>query len=154
MKKVFEDYFTEIQTDMIDVCMENVEGRANKIYIYCSCEESITTCGYFYEIKGKVVRRHKLNDALLEGEQAYDVSGKRQSSVIRIINEDIKKIKVLCKEYNEPIPTEIKIVYDVKKNSVSADYKYDIVYSNNDIKSARDIEDEWFEEIYSKTTTN
>lgn len=41
MKKVFEDYFSEIQADMVAICLEYVEKRAERIYIYCSCEKGI-----------------------------------------------------------------------------------------------------------------
>lgn len=30
--KVFEDYFTELQTDMISICLEYAEDRAEKIF--------------------------------------------------------------------------------------------------------------------------
>ena len=31
MGKVFEDYFSELQTDMVEICLEYVEDRAEKI---------------------------------------------------------------------------------------------------------------------------
>lgn len=43
------------------------------------------------------------------------------------------------------MPTEIKLIYDVKKNSLKAEYKYDLVYSNDPVKTADDIAMEWFE---------
>ena len=45
------------------------------------------------------------------------------------------------------MPTEMKIVYDVKNNSLKAEYKYELVYSNDAVKSASDIAGEWFEEV-------
>ncbi|MED3318194.1 hypothetical protein QCI44_11560 [Bacillus cereus group sp. RP37] len=36
--KEFEDRFSELQADMISICMEYVEDRADKVYIYASCE--------------------------------------------------------------------------------------------------------------------
>ncbi len=36
MKKVFEDMFSELQADMVSICMEYVEEKAEKIFIYCS----------------------------------------------------------------------------------------------------------------------
>ena len=53
----------------------------------------------------------------------------------------------ICKEYDRPMPTEMKIVYDVKKNSLKAEYKYELVYSNDAVKTASDIAGEWFEEV-------
>lgn len=34
VSKTFEDLFSELQTDMVAVCMEYVEDRADDIYIY------------------------------------------------------------------------------------------------------------------------
>jgi hypothetical protein len=36
MEKIFEDYFSELQADMVSICLEYVEDRAEKVYIYCS----------------------------------------------------------------------------------------------------------------------
>lgn len=151
MSKVFEDFFSELQADMVSICMENVEERAYMVYIYCSYENNVIASNYFYNINGKVVSRGKLNDAINPGEPQYDVSMERQKSVTKIINEDIKKIQQICLEYERPMPTEIKIVYDVKKNSLNADYKYKNVYSKSKTKTAYDIADKWFNEIKRKT---
>lgn len=77
----------------------------------------------------------------------YDTSPKRQDMVLDILIEDIKKIMTLCKEYNREMPTEIKLVYDVQKNSLKAEYKYDLVYYNDSVKTADDIAMEWFEKF-------
>ena len=92
MNKVFEDYFSELQADMVSICLENVEKRADKIYIYCSCEDKNISSCYFYKINGKIVSRSKLNDAINISEEQYDVSIERQKAVTKVINENIKKI--------------------------------------------------------------
>jgi len=33
MGKVFEDYFSELQADMISICLEYAEEKVDKIYI-------------------------------------------------------------------------------------------------------------------------
>lgn len=147
MSKVFEDYFSEIQTDMVSICLEYVEERAEKIYIYCSFEEGIVSSDYFYNINGKIVERHKLNDMLSSGENNYDVSVQRQSGVVKILNMDIKSVINLCKEYNREIPTEMKLIYNIEENSLKAEYKYELVYSDDPVKTADDVAMEWFEEI-------
>ncbi|WP_342538666.1 DUF600 domain-containing protein [Sporosarcina sp. FSL K6-1540] len=147
MSKVFEDYFSEIQTDMVSICLEYVEERAEKIYIYCSFEEGIVSSDYFYNINGKIVERHKLNDMLSSGENNYDVSVQRQSGVVKILNMDIKSVIKLCKEYNREIPTEMKLIYNIEENSLKAEYKYELVYSDDPVKTADDVAMEWFEEI-------
>lgn len=149
MSKVFEDYFSELQSDMVSICLEYVGNSADKIYIYCSFEEKVISCDFFYCINNKVLRKHKLNDAInIESQNfKYDTSVERQKCVMRIINDDIEKMYKLCNEYKREMPTEIKLKYDVIKNSLKAEYKYDLVYSNDLVKTADDIAMEWFEKI-------
>ncbi|WJE49841.1 DUF600 family protein [Peribacillus frigoritolerans] len=143
----FEDIFSELQADMISICMEYVEDRADKVYVYASCEEGIISSSFFYLINNKYVKSHKLNDALENGDERYDVSTERGFMVLDIINENTEKIKVLCKEYERDMPTEMKLIYDVKSGNFKAEYKYDLVYTNDDIKTAHHIANEWFEEL-------
>jgi hypothetical protein len=149
--KVFEDYFSELQADMVSICLEYVFERANKIYIYCSHEEGLVSNDFFYNINGKVVERHKLNDALVNEEGnanfSYDISVDRQKAVVKIINQNIKELIKLCRKYDREMPTEIKIVYDVQANKLAADYKYDLVHTNDSNKTASSIARIWFEQI-------
>ncbi len=41
MSKTFEELFSEIQSDMVSICLEYVENRADKIFIYCSFEAKV-----------------------------------------------------------------------------------------------------------------
>ncbi|MCM3675361.1 MULTISPECIES: immunity protein YezG family protein [Peribacillus] len=145
--KEFEEIFSELQADMISICMEYVEDRADRVYVYASCEEGIISSSFFYLINNKYVECHKLNDALENGDERYDVSTERQFMVLDIINENTEKIKVLCQEYERDMPTELKLIYDAKSGKLQAEYKYDLVYTNDDINTADDIANEWFEEI-------
>lgn len=145
MGKVFEDYFSELQTDMISICLEYAEDRAEKIYIYCSYENGMISGDFFYKINGKVVHNNKLNDALVDGEKPYDVSIDRQKGAIDIITDDILSLKKLCQEYKRDMPTQIKLIYDVAENKVQADYRYDIVFSNDKKKTSYDILEEWYQ---------
>lgn len=52
MYQVFEDKFSEIQTDMIDICLEYANYDADMVYIYASSESNMVTCNYFYKING------------------------------------------------------------------------------------------------------
>lgn len=152
MSKVFEDIFSELQADMVSICMEYVEEKAEKIFIYCSLEERVISNDFFYCINGKIVRKHKLNDAIniKVVNFQYNTSSDRQKCVMNIINDDIEKIYKLCNEYERQMPTEIKLIYDVEKNSLKAECKYDLVYSNDPVKTADDIAMEWFEQIKSE----
>ncbi len=67
--------------------------------------------------------------------------------VLNILNEDIEKVSVLCKEHQREMPTEMKLIYDVKSGKFKAEYKYDFMYIHDDIKTSDDIYDEWFEEV-------
>ncbi|ANC78761.1 hypothetical protein ABE65_018935 [Fictibacillus phosphorivorans] len=145
--KEFEDRFSELQADMISICMEYINDRADKIYVYASCEGNIISSKFFYLINNKYVKCNKVNDALEDGDEEYDVSPNRMLSVLNIINEDIEKIETLCKEYNKEMPTEMKLIYNVQRGNFKAEYNYDLVYTNDDIKTANHIADEWFEEV-------
>ena len=150
MGKMFEDYFSEIQADMVSICLEYVEKRAEKIYIYCSFEDGMISSGFFYKVNSKIVKKNKLNDVIVDGQKKYDVSIPRQKGAINIINDDIKALKRLCQEHQKEMPTQIKLIYDVAANSLNADYSYDIIYSNDKDKMADDILEEWFESEKSK----
>lgn len=96
------------------------------------------------------MKPHKVNDALANGDERYNVSSERQFMVLDILNKDIEKIKELCLDYEKDMPTEMKLIYDVKSGKFKAEYKYDLVYTNYETKTARQIADEWFDEIQNK----
>ncbi|MEI5925395.1 immunity protein YezG family protein [Bacillus sp. GX] len=145
--KEFEERFSELQADMISICMEYVENRADKVYVYASCEEDMISSSFFYFINNKYVECHKVNDALENGGKRYDVSPERMFQVLQIISEDIEGIEMLCKEYEKDMPTEMKLIYDTKSGKFKAEYEYDLIHTNDDIKTADDFADEWFEEV-------
>ena len=144
MPKTFEDEFMEAQADMVSICLEYVEDDAEKINIYASCENRAITGDYFYKINGQIWQRHHLNR--IPGKN-YDVSGERQGMCMRILLQDVQKIQAACKTYNQPMPTQFKLVYDVAKNSLDAHYEYENQYSYDPVKSSDDVADEWFEQI-------
>ncbi|MBL0385763.1 DUF600 domain-containing protein [Tumebacillus sp. ITR2] len=148
MQKIFEDTFSELQADMVSICLEYVRDRADKIYIYCSHEEGMISSNFFYCINGQIVKKNKLNDALTQNANfAYDTSVERQRGVVRVINDNILGLINLCKKYSREMPTEMKLVYDVEKNKLVAEYKYDLVYTPDPDKTADDIVSEWFEQV-------
>jgi hypothetical protein len=146
MTKTFEDSFSEFQADMVLICLEYASNRVDEIYIYCSSEGKVISSNFFFRINGMLVRKDKLNVAINFGSDGftYNTSADRQRVALKIINENILKIIELCKEFNRKMPTEMKLIYNVKRNSMVADYKYDFVYSNDPEKTADDVENEWF----------
>lgn len=144
MDKVFEDEFTLIQTDMIEVCEKYADDKADIVYVYASYEDDTISCDYFYRIGTCLVERHKLNDI---SDHNYDTSIERQRECMGALVEDMQKLIMLCKEYNKEMPTEIKLIYDTHNNKMDANYSYEEKYCFDEIKTADDIAEEWFEEI-------
>lgn len=101
--------------------------------------------GFFYKLNGKIVKKNKLNDVILEGQMKYDVSIARQKGAINIINDNIKALKKLCQEYQKEMPTQIKLIYDVTTNKLNADYRYEMIFSNDPNKTAYDVMEEWYQ---------
>ncbi len=66
---------------------------------------------------------------------------------MKIGNDDLKLIHKKCEEFDRDMPTEMKLFYDVKKNSLKANYRYDLIYTNDDELLPDDILDCWFEEV-------
>lgn len=141
--KEFEDKFGGLQTDIISVSMEYVEDRADKVYVYGSFSEDTTFGNFFYLINNQYVERHKLNDVLEGGDTRYNVSTKRQDVVLEVINDDMDQMQSLCKKHDQPMPTEMRLVYDVKNDDLKADY----TYTKDETKQVEDAAHEWFEEI-------
>jgi len=144
MKKNFEDYFSEMQADMVGICLEYVEKRAERVFIYCSFEENVVFSNFFFKVNEHVVKKNELNNVIRQGDKLYDISLDRQKTTISIINDNIKQINMLCNENDREMPTQVKLIYDVRSNSVQAEYKYELMHSREESKSANDIFEEWF----------
>ena len=68
-------------------------------------------------------------------------------SVLKLGNQDLQDIHKICRKYNRPMPTQIKLIYDNIQNKVSGKYSYDLFYSNSDTLTADDIFEQWYKEI-------
>lgn len=144
-EKVFEDHFLELQTDMVAIASEYVDKKADSIYIYCSYEHNMYNFNVFYKIEGTVVRKHKLNGIVPD--YHFDVSENRQDALLDIGTKDLNDIYDLCIKYKREMPTEIKLIYDVKKNSLDAEYSYELKYSNTQDLTSYHIFNQWFDEV-------
>lgn len=146
MTETFEDEFMDVQSDMVSLCLEYVESNADKIYIYVSNENDSLTFNVFFSIKGQVVTTNEVNQVLsIQGIQIDD-SLERRRAILKIGVEDLQRIISICDKYNQPVPTEMKLVYDVNSNSLDANYQYENIYSESK-KSAYDIFCEWIQQI-------
>lgn len=146
MEKTFEERFAEVQDKMIQACLEYVDNRADFAYIYASCEYPSVTSDFFYKINGNMVERHKLGDG-------YDVSPKRQSACLHTLVECIHESEEVCKEYGKDMPTEMKIIYDIKNKKAEVAYRYDLVYTKSRTKSANDVVEKWFNDMTKQANT-
>ncbi len=147
MKKGFEEQFSHLQSDMVSICLENVENRADAVYIYAYFHQGRTFCNYFYRIHGKLVKKHQLNTALSAGEKPYDVSIGRQKMVLQILNDDLLQIQKVCESHEHPMPEELKIVCTIHPKTpnpyrLKASYAYE---KKQDGKTGPgDWAEEWF----------
>ncbi|MDD9149856.1 DUF600 domain-containing protein [Sporolactobacillus sp. CQH2019] len=142
--KQFEDYFAELQTDMVSISLEYVNNKVDNIYIYCSYEPEAYYFNVFYRINGQLVHKHELNNI---SKEEYDISIERQKALMKIGREDLERIHDICKEYKREMPAEMKLYYDVKLNKLQGKYQYDLVYSQTEDLLPNDIFNSWFEEI-------
>ena len=142
---MFEDEFSELQADMVDICNEYSCEKADKIFIYVSYEGLLNT-DYFYSINGDIIERHKLNTSGINAD--FDVSVDCQKQVLNILKEDVYKIKAVCDKYNQPMPTEMRLVYEPKTKKFTAEYKYENQFTDD--MALSDIVNAWFEEEKAK----
>lgn len=149
MTKIFEDEFMEVQSDMVSLCLEYIESKADNIYIYASNENNSLTFNVFFEIKGQIATTNEVNKILSSLNMEVDDSIERKRAILKIGVQDLQKIISICTKYNQPVPTEMKLVYNVNSNSLDAHYQYENIYSNTD-KASYDIFSEWMQQIKNK----
>lgn len=136
MGKSFEDEFMELQSEFIALGLEVAERQVEKVYAYASIESKSKMFNAFFKIDGEITTLNQLG-----------ISNKLMMQFLKLGTADLDKILVLCNKYNMPVPTEIKMYFDVKTSKYRADYKYDEICSANMGKSAGQVFMEWIEEI-------
>lgn len=136
MKKVFEDEFMDLQSALISLCLEVTEQKISKVYAYCSNERKSKMFNAFFDVNGEIKTLSQLG---IPNELAFQF--------LKIGTEDLEKLDDICTKYNMPIPTEMKLYYDVKSGKYDAEYKYEEVCSAKTGKSAGEVFLEWISEI-------
>ncbi|MDE5581854.1 MAG: DUF600 family protein [Treponemataceae bacterium] len=144
-KKTFEDEFSALQADMVDICNEYSCGEAEKIFIYVAYEGLLVT-DHFYKINKQILACHKLNDCSKKKE--FDVSDECQEQVLDVLIEDVHKIREVCKKYNQPMFTEMRLTYEPETKKFNAEYKYEAQFTDD--MGLSDIVNAWFEEEKAK----
>ena len=142
MAKVFEDYFSELQADMVFTCLDYVSDRADTIYIYCSYENRCMASSFFLKINGKLVKRHKVNDM----DPSYNITPEMQEVAICTLLEDLKEMVKVFRKFEREPPAEIKMIYDVKKKSLRTAFSYEKKLTEQQIMH-EDMEDIWFDSL-------
>lgn len=150
MNRVFEDQLMDIQSDMISLSLEYVENKAETVYIYVVLEDGLVSFDVFYKIGGFISEKSDVNEYLSE---KINDSDDIQFSLLEYGIEDAEKIEVLFEENSKEVPTEIRLVYDVKNNSLKSNYIYDAMYEKNEDLSVSDVFDAWIQEEKSKLIT-
>lgn len=136
MNKVFEDEFMDLQAGLISLCLEVTEKKVNKVYVYCSNEKKSKMFNAFFDVNGEIKTLNQLG-----------VPNKLAFQFLKLGTEDLEKVEVICKKYNMPIPTEMKLYYDVTSGKYDAKYKYEEVCSAQTGKNAGEVFLEWISEI-------
>ena len=150
MNRVFEDQLMDIQSDMISLSLEYVENKEETVYIYVVLEDGLVSFDVFYKIGGFISEKSDVNEYLSE---KINDSDDIQFSLLEYGIEDAEKIEVLFKENSKELPTEIRLVYDVKNNSLKSNYIYDAMYEKNEDLSVSDVFEAWIQEEKSKLIT-
>ena len=150
MNRVFEDQLMDIQSDMISLSLEYVENKAETVYIYVVLEDGLVSFDVFYKIGGFISEKSDVNEYLSE---KINDSDDIQFSLLEYGIEVAQKIEVLFEENSKEVPTEIRLVFDVKNNSLKSNYIYDAMYEKNEDLSVSDVFEAWIQEEKSKLIT-
>lgn len=141
----FEDKFMDIQSNMISLCLEYVEGKVDEIFIYCIAD-NFYEFNVFFKVGDKYFKKHEINKVLPQ-EKQIDLSSEVQRALLKYGIEDIKSIAVLCQEYGREMPSEMKLIYNVRDNSLDANYSYEHRYSRDENLLPRIEFDKWITEV-------
>ena len=90
----------------------------------------------FFDVDGEVKTLSQL-----------EISNKLAFQFLKLGTQDLEKVDAICTKYNMPIPTEMKLYYDVIAGKYDAKYKYEEVCSAKTGKNAGEVFSEWVSEI-------
>ncbi len=138
MGRQFENEFMDLQSELISLCLEVAERKVDKIYAYASIEEKSKMFNAFFKVNGEIKTLNQLG-----------LSNSLIKQFLKLGTGDLEKIKSVCRSFNKPVPTEIKMYYDANAGKYNADYKYNEVCSARTGVSAGEIFTNWIYEIKS-----
>ena len=116
--KSFEDAFMEEQSELIALCLEAVGNKADKVFAYASIEKKSQAFNAFFQV-GNEIKTLSL----------MGIDNDIEIELLEIGTNDLDKIRRVCEKYNMPIPTQMKMIYDIRTGKYDADYRYDEICS-------------------------
>ena len=142
-ERPFEDAFMEVQSGLVSLCLELTGDRADQFYLYDSIEGgaqgAALSFNAFVEAGGRVLTLQQL-----------DLDEDRVWQFLRLGTGDLQKLRDICGRYGQPVPTELKLVYDVRSGRFSSRYQYQPVLGPD--KGVPDVLQAWIEEVRSTKT--
>ncbi len=146
----FDDKMMGIFLDMVDICSEYSQDKSDYIYIYCAYEQNTILAQFFFKVNDLIIKKNKLEEVLSKlGIPIHNITDSLQEQALNIIIDDIKSLDNLCKEYSKPMPTEIKIAYDVKRKKTISNISYDNKFSDD--KGTYSSFNDWFNTVKKET---
>ncbi len=144
----FETALVNAQSAMVSIALEYVGGAADEVYIYGLAASSARHFDVFYRINGKVVPKHRLNDAV-EGDPVYDVSPARQRGLLQVGNDALKSLVAVADALGQPMPTEIKGRFTVATGKLTSSFRYDEFYTDSSEISPNEFFKQWLASVES-----
>jgi hypothetical protein len=136
MENTFESRFSELQADMVSICLEYCENKSETIFIHVICGIENVYANFFFKMDdGKLYKKSNL------GSLVSNASLQRQKATLSIIMQNTRDLIRLCESNNRPMPSEIKLIYNVPFGQLEAEYNYD---SLNRETTASEVSEEWF----------
>ncbi|MCL2300762.1 MAG: hypothetical protein FWC27_11540 [Firmicutes bacterium] len=136
MDNKFEKRFSELQADMVSVCLEYCAHQCEQVFLHVINEDESIFTNFFFRADGIMRKKSDLPGA------AAPVSIERQKAALSAITQAARSAGKLCEAYGRPLPTEYRLVYDVAAGSLRAEYSYDPITSAD--KSCRAVSEDWF----------
>lgn len=139
VKTNFEREFTELISKMVSLGLELPRVEVDEVYIYGSMEKSTTSFNGFFRIGDEIKTTKWVTDS--------------QKDIFNFLDlglSDLDDFITLFKRYNNPVPTELKLRYNVHTNKFEISYKYEPVCTSKTGLTSHDVLYAWIEEEQQK----
>lgn len=112
-KDGFQKEFQKIRLDMAEKCLQYAEIEVQKIYMTIATDEESDKCDFFYQVDGKIVKKHELKEL----SPGTDVSLTGQGRVLQKLGANLEELRALHERHNKTLPQHIEWIYDTKAKS-------------------------------------